>query len=213
MKSLMKRAVLASAISLAAVPMFVEAASATVAAPAAPVITTIVSGNKSLSVNYTEATAGASFTVTATAPKHYTRTCHTVALKCTVVGLSNGVTYSVVVTAKNAGGSTASAASTAIVGVPGAPLGLHLSLSKNAVKAFWNPPVASGVSAVTGYTATATDGTNEFSCSTHSTATLPAARTCKISGLTKGTKYNVSVTATNAYGTGAASKVVSFTSL
>jgi hypothetical protein len=212
----MRRALAASVVSLVALPVFAEAVSATVAAPAAPVITTVVSSNKSLAVNWTESTTGASFVVSASAPKQMTRTCHTTKLTCSIVALKNGVAYSVTVKASNAGGSATSAAVSATPGVPSAPLGVHVKATKGGFAAVaWNPPVASGVTPISGYTASATnkDGSSKATCSTTSTSTTPAARTCKLSGLTKGVVYSVTVTATNSYGTSGASKTASFTAL
>ena len=214
MKNFTRRALLVSSVALASLPGFAGIASATVAAPAAPLITSIASGNKALTVNWTEATTGASFSVSATATHEPTRTCHTTRTMCKVVSLVNGVSYSVTVTAKNEGGSTASSSTSATVGIPSAPSGLHLKLVKGgSVNLAWNPPTASGVSAITGYVATVTDGTNTFSCSTHSTTTTVAARACSIAGLTKGTKYSASVVASNIYGSGPASKVATFTAI
>jgi hypothetical protein len=207
-----QRLLLVGAVAFATVPVFAGIASATVPAPAAPVIGTIISGNRSLAVNWTDATTGVKYVATATATNERTRSCHTNRLTCTIRSLNNGVAYNIIVTATNAGGSTPSSAVTATAGVPGAPLGIHVKLpAAGDANLSWNPPRASGVSGITGYTATATDGTNVFTCSTSRTATRAAARKCEITGLTSGTKYTASVTATNAEGTGAASKTVSFT--
>jgi hypothetical protein len=65
----------------------------------------------------------------------------------------------------------------------------------------WTVPAWNGGSAVTGYTASATDGTNTFTC----TASGAAATGCTITGLAAGTTYTVTVTAANAVGTGPAS--------
>jgi hypothetical protein len=73
----------------------------------------------------------------------------------------------------------------------------------------WGPPKASGVTGVTSYMATASPG--GFSCSTVETILSAPARTCAIPGLTPGSTYEVTVTATNAFGTGAPSRAVAVT--
>jgi titin len=118
-----------------------------------------------------------------------------------VTGLTNGNTYSCSVVATNSGGSSAaSAAVTAIPAIPTAPgiptitqtdygdgeIYLYVTVSDG------------GGSAVTGYTATCTDGTATYTgTNTNSPIT--------ISGLTNETAYTCTVTATNAVGTGSSS--------
>jgi titin len=210
-----RSAALASALALATLPLVAEAASATVPAPAAPTISNVVSGNRLLGVSWTESTTGVLFTATASAAHHTTRSCRTILKHCTIVSLVNGVTYSVTVKAANAGGSATSAPVTQVVGVPTAPLYVHAHVVKGGATIFWAPPIANGTSAITGYTATVTskDGSFSTSCSTHSTLLAPAARSCKVTGLTKGTMYKAVVTATNANGTGPGSRPAWFTGL
>ena len=127
---------------------------------------------------------------------------------CSITALTNGVVYDVTVTAKNKGGTSApSTPASAIVGVPGAPRSVHATAGTASATIRWAPPKASGVTHVTSYMATAQPG--GLSCST--SGTKPA-RTCVISGLSPGTKYTVTVTATNAYGTGVPSKPATVTS-
>jgi hypothetical protein len=64
------------------------------------------------------------------------------------------------------------------------------------VTASWTPPADDGNAAVTNYTATVAPGGGTCTSTTTS---------CAISGLANGTAYTVSVTATNAVGTGPAS--------
>jgi len=210
-QSVFMRGAAATAIVLAASPIIATASFAT-AAPSSPGNVALTSANRALGASWTESPTGAyTFVATAKASGHATRSCTTHALKCSIVALANGVTYSVTVTAKNAGGTSApSTAVTAKVGVPSAPLSVHATAGKGSASVMWAPPVASGVAAITGYTATAMPGS--FTCSTASTATTPAARHCVISGLTKGVKYSVTVVATNANGSSPSSKAATVTS-
>lgn len=209
--SIMRRSAVGAAIALAAVPAFTAVSSASVrpaiAAPSSPTITAIASGNRALGVTWTETSTGSiTYKATATASGKATRSCTTKRLSCSIAALVNGVVYTVAVTAKNTGGTSApSTASSAIVGVPGPPLSVHATAGTASANVSWAPPKASGVTHVTGYMATATGG---FSCST--TGTSPA-RHCVIPGLTTGTKYTITVTATNAYGTGNPSKAATVT--
>jgi hypothetical protein len=210
-----RRAVLATTISLAAAPFGATASFAsrthTVVAPASPLNVTLTSANKALSASWSNVRTATSFKATASANGHATKSCATKKLTCTITSLVNGVSYSVVVVAFNAGGKSApSLAATAKVGVPGAPLAVQAIAGKSAASIKWEPPVASGVANVTSYTATALPG--GVFCTTTASSKVPAARSCVISGLTKGTKYAVSVTATNDYGTSAPSKSASVTS-
>jgi len=127
-------------------------------------------------------------------------------LSCKVTGLTNGTSYTFTVTATNAiGTSTSSSASSAVVpagrpivvGMPSAVRGdQQASVSWSAFNANGTP--------VTGYTVTSSPGLK--SCTTAGNLS------CKVTGLTNGTSYTFTVTATNAVGTspssGASSAVV-----
>ncbi|MGA2836362.1 MAG: fibronectin type III domain-containing protein [Acidimicrobiales bacterium] len=105
-------------------------------------------------------------------------------------------TYSGDSTFSTSNGSTTVSVST----VPDAPTGVSATAGDQSASVSWTAAGDEG-SVVTGYTVTATgDGTNE-SCTTPDGATT----TCTVDGLTNGTAYTFTVTATNANGTGAPS--------
>ena len=89
-----------------------------------------------------------------------------------------------------------------VAGAPGQPQGLTASAGIGEATLSWQAPVSSGASAITSYTVTASPGGR--TCTTAST-------TCTVTGLTGGTAYSFSVTATNAQGTGPASDPASAT--
>lgn len=81
--------------------------------------------------------------------------------------------------------------------VPGVPTGLTVALGDATSRLTWVAPANSGSSSITGYTVTASPGGK--------TCTTTGALTCRIDGLTNGTSYTFTVTATNAAGTSAPS--------
>ena len=120
----------------------------------------------------------------------------------TVTGLTNGTAYTFTVTTSNAAGtSAASAASSSVtpVGAPGAPT-IGTATPGNATASVgFSAPVSNGGSAITGYTVTSNpaggvDANAKTTGLTHS-----------ITGLTNGTAYTFTVTASSAAGTSAAS--------
>ena len=179
--------------------------------PASPTGVSLVSGNRSLSVAWSESSTGKiTFVATATGAGRATRKCTSKTTRCKIPALVNGVVYDVTVVAKTTSRSSApSGPASALVGVPGPPLSVHARPSAAAASVTWGPPKASGVTDVTGYMATASPG--GFSCSTVKTILSAPPRACVIPGLTPGATYAVTVTATNAYGTGAPSRATSVT--
>jgi hypothetical protein len=209
---LVQRSALACATACLLVPLLATASQATktggsgAVAPATPTAVTLSSANRSLAVSWSESSTGTiTYVATATAAAATTKTCKSHAMACTITGLTNGVIYDVTVVGSTSGGSSAPSADvTQMVGIPGAPLSVHTSAATASAVIAWAPPKASGVSAITSYMATATPG--GFSCSSSGTLLNPPVRSCEIPGLASGTKYTVTVTATNAYGTGVPSK-------
>jgi uncharacterized protein YhjY with autotransporter beta-barrel domain len=109
--------------------------------------------------------------------------------------------FSFTVTATDADGSTGSQAYTLVVNaiVPGAPAISGASAGDGQAQVTFSAPADDGGAAITGYTATAAPG--------GATGTLSGAAggTITVTGLTNGTAYTFTVTATNAAGTGPAS--------
>jgi len=203
-----------SAMGLVALPFIVtspDVARSPLLAPAAPSAVSVSSVSRSLHVSWTESSGGlVTFLATANAPGHPAVSCLTVKDGCLIAPLGNGVIYDVTVVAKDLiGSSTPSGDVTALVGVPGPPLSVRASSGKAQVAVSWASPKATGVNKVIGYAATAAPG--GFSCSTASTLLTKAGHSCQIAGLTSGTQYTITVTATNAYGTGVPSKATTST--
>jgi len=205
---------IAIVLALGTVPVLASASFAKgpgSSAPASPTAVSLASGNRSLSVAWAESSTGRiTFVASATGAGRTTRKCTSKTTRCKISSLVNGAVYDVTVIASTtSGASKPSSPASAIVGVPGPPLSVHASPSAAAATVSWGPPAASGVTGVTAYMATASPG--GFSCSTVKTVLSSPARTCQIPGLRPGTTYAVTVTATNAFGTGAPSHAASVT--
>jgi uncharacterized protein (TIGR02145 family) len=172
--------------------------------PGAPTIGIATAGNAQATVTFTSpASNGGSnitgYTVTSS-PGGFIATGS--ASPITVTGLTNGTAYTFTVTATNANGTgPASSASNSVTPaptstVPGAPtIGTATAGNAQATITF-TAPGSNGGSAITSYTVTSSPG--------GITAT-GSASPVTVTGLTNGTAYTFTVTATNAIGTGPAS--------
>ncbi len=177
-------------------------------APGAPTLNTATPGNGQISLTWSApaSNGGSAITgYTATASPGGA-TCSTGgATTCAVGGLTNGTSYSFTVTATNAAGTgpASNALSATPRTVPGAPTLNTATPGNGQVALAWSAPASNGGSSITGYTATANPG--GATCSTAGTLS------CTVNGLTNGTSYTFTVTATNAAGTGPASNSLSAT--
>jgi titin len=123
----------------------------------------------------------------------------------TIRGLSNGGTYYVSITAVNPNGesalSTASVTLPTLVARPGAPTNLALASGDGSLVASWEAPVSNGGAPVIAYTVYNGDVAVGFTTNLSYT----------ITGLTNGSSYRISVTATNTSGEGVKCSIVSGT--
>jgi peptidoglycan/xylan/chitin deacetylase (PgdA/CDA1 family) len=187
-------------------------------APAAPTGVTAVAGNASATVNWTAPNNGGSaitsYTVTpfvgtvAQTPVQVTGA--PPATTTTVSGLTNGTAYTFTVTATNSvGPSPASAASAPVTPTapvvptaPAAPTGVTAVAGNASATVNWTAP-NNGGSAITSYTVTPFAGT--VAQTPVQVTGAPPATTTTVSGLTNGTAYTFTVTATNSVGPSPAS--------
>ena len=183
--------------------------------PAAPTGVTATAGSGSATVSWTAPSDGnspiTSYTITpSTGSTTLTPTVITgnpPATSATITGLTNGTAYTFTVTATNSVGTgPASAASNSVTPAaptsPAAPTGVTATAGNSSANVSWTAP-ATGGSPITSYTVTPYIGTTAQTPVTV-TGTPPAA-TATVTGLTNGTAYTFTVTATNSVGTSPAS--------
>ena len=184
--------------SLASAP---SAEIATNAAPSSPVNPTVVASNAAAAVTWepplnTNGSAITEYTVTAyTLGNVATETCTTnaVTLTCSITDLTNGVDYRFAVAATNGIGTSLESELSAAVTpstVPDAPTALTVAVGNTEATISFTPPVNDGGSPVTIYTVTASNGAS----------TTGTSSPIEMIGLTNGTTYTFTVSATNENG-------------
>ena len=178
--------------------------------PGAPIISTVTPGNGQVTVVFAAPATGGSaitgYTVTSTpAGAGGDVNGGSTGLSHIVDGLTNGVSYTFKVTATNAmGAGAASAASSAAVPVtvPGAPtIGTATVSGDGQATVSFSAPASNGGTSITGYTVRSSPTNGAIADSNAGSLTSPHV----VTGLTNGTVYTFTVTATNAAGTGPAS--------
>ena len=182
----------------------------TLARPNAPALTTVTSGDTSLTLAYTaytDATNGGS----AISKIEYSIdggttwiNSGTLANPFVISGLQNGTSYQVKIRATNAIGTSdaSNGISATPAGVSTAPRTVSVVAGQQAVTVTWTAPSSTNGSAITGYTARAYNAASGGSLiSSCTTATL----SCTIGTLTNGTTYYIDVIATNGIGSSIAS--------
>jgi hypothetical protein len=171
-----------------------------VSAPSAPTGVTAVAGDTQASVSWTAGSTGGSpitgYEVTASPGG---QSCSTSgATSCTVTGLTNGQAYTFTVVATNVEGDSPSSSPSnsvtpAAATAPGMPTSVSGTRGDSKVSVAWTAPASNGGATITGYTVTSSP--EDKTCITS------GALTCEVTGLTNGTAYTFTVTATNAAGT------------
>jgi Fibronectin type III domain len=175
--------------------------------PSSPTAVTAVAGNGSVAVSWTEAVAGlvTRYDVTCSpacpGAGGLTVTGTPAAQSTTITGLVYGTSYAFTVTAGNAAGtSVASAVSNAVTfaAAPSAPTNAVAVAGNATASLTWSAPSSNG-SAITGYTVACIPA-----CPVAGGLSVAGTSTT-VTGLTNGTTYTFTVTATNGRGTSAPS--------
>ena len=173
---------------------------------------TATAGHGAATVNWTAPSGGGATTYTvtpfigSTAQTPTTVTGAPPATTVTINGLTPGTAYTFTVQASNSNGSgPVSAASNSVTPTgataPEAPTGVTASPATSQAQVSWTAPNANG-SPITGYTVTPFIGTT---AQTPVQVNNGSATSTTVTGLTNGTAYTFTVSATNGVGTGSAS--------
>ncbi|OAB47457.1 fibronectin type III domain-containing protein [Paenibacillus antarcticus] len=182
-------------------------------APDAPKDVTAIAGSKQVTVSFTapDNNGGSpitEYTVTASSTGNPSVTKTGTVSPITVIDLTNGTAYTFTVTAKNSVSTSApSAASTSVtpVSVPGVPTNVTATAGNASATVTFTAPADNGGLAITGYKVTASSSDNALVTQTGSGSPII------VTGLTNGTAYTFTVTATNSQGTSESSESSSST--
>jgi C1A family cysteine protease len=169
--------------------------------PGAPTVATVTPGNSQATVSFTTpANDGSSITGYTVTSSPSQKKASGPRSPITVKGLTNGTAYTFTITAANKVGTgpvSGPSGSVTPGTVPGAPTGVTATPANAQATVSFTTPASNGGSAINDYTVTSLPGGKTAS------GTGP---TLTVTGLTKGTAYTFTVKATNAMGTGPASK-------
>jgi uncharacterized protein YjbI with pentapeptide repeats len=151
--------------------------------------------NTSATVNWVPVNDGLTISGYSVAVTPGGQTCTTTyQLSCRFNGLTNGTAYTFAVTATDKYGTgPAGTATTTPATVPGPPLSVAGTSENSSVLVGWSAPTSNGGAPVTQYKVTASPGGETCTFATTS---------CTVTGLTNGSGYTFTVTASNSAGTG-----------
>jgi uncharacterized repeat protein (TIGR02543 family) len=175
----------------------------TISAPGIPGTPTATPGNGSATITIVAPTSGgtpSSYTVTAS--NGSTCTIVSPGTSCTIAPLTNGTAYTFTSTATNTAGSSASASTSSAAvtpaGVPSAPSGVSGTGTGGTINIAWTVPSSDGGSAITDYIVEySVDGSGTWATVADGASTATSAT---VTGLIDGNAYEFRVTAKNIIG-------------